>query len=249
MSSPSLKIPLLYTDIILVDFVGFSTLDDTGQYVAMSVVSRIMGNVLDKLARESFGKSLNMVIGWVPTWDGFYIILNPLATGSGVFAALGLRHVLMTRVNQTVGLKGVRCAVHHGPCVPFDDVTGKRNYIGSGLNDCARLLSLANSIRTTISSSSRSVPPTISSPPIPGTRSRATWTFPAGASRCVSSSSTSTANPIRSTSSTFSATNRISWASRPASIPSIPPKRRRLGCSLSCVLKELALGVGSGWRR
>ncbi len=136
------KIPLLHTDILLVDFVGFSKLDDAGQYVAMSVVSRIMGNVLDKLARESFGKSLNMAIGWVPTGDGFYIILNPLATGAGVFAALGMRHVLMTRVNQTVGLKGVRCAVHHGPCVPFDDVTGKRNYIGSGLNDCARLLSL-----------------------------------------------------------------------------------------------------------
>lgn len=135
------KIPLIHTDILLFDFVGFSTLDDTGQYVAMSVVSRIMGNVLDKLARESFGKSMNMAVGWVPTGDGFYVILNPLATGAGVFAALGLRHVLMTRVNQTVGLKGVRAAVHHGPCVPFDDVTGKRNYIGSGLNDCARLLS------------------------------------------------------------------------------------------------------------
>ena len=136
------KIPVLHTDMILVDFVGFSTLDDAGQFVSMSVVSRLMGGIMDRLAVQSFGKKVEMVIGWVPTGDGFYIILNPKVIGTAIFVALSLRQALMTRVNQTVGLKGVRFAVHHGTAIPFDDVTGKRNYIGTGLNDVARLLSL-----------------------------------------------------------------------------------------------------------
>ena len=136
------KIPVLRTDIILADFVGFSTLDDAGQFVSMSVVSRLMGGIMDRLAVQSFGKKVEMAIGWVPTGDGFYIILNPKVIGTAIFVALSLRQALMTRVNQTVGLKGVRFAVHHGTAIPFDDVTGKRNYIGTGLNDAARLLSL-----------------------------------------------------------------------------------------------------------
>jgi len=136
------KIPVLRTDIILADFVGFSTLDDAGQFVSMSVVSRLMGGIMDRLAVQSFGKKVDMAIGWVPTGDGFYIILNPKVIGTALFVALSLRQALMTRVNATVGLKGVRFAVHHGTAIPFDDVTGKRNYIGTGLNDAARLLSL-----------------------------------------------------------------------------------------------------------
>ncbi len=136
------RVPVLHTDIILVDFVGFSTLDDAGQFVSMSVVSRLMGGIMDRLAVQSFGKKVDMAIGWVPTGDGFYIILNPKVIGTAIFVALFLRQALMTRVNQTVGLKGVCVAVHHGTAVPFDDVTGKRNYIGTGLNDAARLLAL-----------------------------------------------------------------------------------------------------------
>ncbi len=136
------KIAVLSTDIILIDFVGFSTLDDNSQFLAMSLVSRIVGTVFEKLSAEAFGRHLDLAIGWVPTGDGFYIVLNPLASGAGLFAALRLRHILLTRINQTVGLKGVRFAVHHGSAVPFDDVTGKKNFIGTGLNDCARLLSL-----------------------------------------------------------------------------------------------------------
>ncbi len=191
MSEIAARIPQLKTDIIMVDFVGFSTLDDAGQYVAVSVVSRVLVSVLDKLAHDSFGKKMNMAIGWVPTGDGFYVILNPLASGAGLFAALGLRHVLMTRINRTVGIKGVRFAVHHGPCMPFDDVTGKRNYIGSGLNDCAasspssrtRSRRARPSTATTTSSPSPRWRSTTSSPPTRGRRSRASSTSTAGGSR------------------------------------------------------------------
>jgi len=142
-SSPAVvKTPGIHTDIILADFVGFSKMSDKDQYVAISLVSRLLSSVLEKLARDTFGKAMTMAIGWISTGDGFYIVLNPLAAGTGVFAALALRHVLLSRIITTVGLKGVRFAVHHGTAVPFDDVTGKRNYVGSGLNDCARLLSL-----------------------------------------------------------------------------------------------------------
>ncbi len=39
---------------------------------------------------------------------------------------------------------GIKVAVHTGEVYPFTDILGHTNYIGDGLNDCARYLQLKN---------------------------------------------------------------------------------------------------------
>lgn len=127
------------TDIILADLVGFSKMDDQAQYLAVSLVSKTVVPILARLAKESFGKEVPLAVGWIPTGDGFYLIMHPGASGCGVFVAMFLRQFLLGKVAKVCGFAGVRFGVHHGLAVPFDDVTGRKNFIGGGLNDCARL--------------------------------------------------------------------------------------------------------------
>jgi hypothetical protein len=47
----------------------------------------------------------------------------------------------MKRSGQTLPFSGVRIAVHNDKIAPFVDIVGKTNFIGEGLNSCARLLS------------------------------------------------------------------------------------------------------------
>jgi hypothetical protein len=127
------------TDIILADLVGFSKMDDETQFVAINSVGKTAVPLLAGLAKQSFGREVPLAIGWIPTGDGFYLIMHPGAAGCAVFVAMFLRQFLLGHVAKAAGLTGVRFGVHHGVAIPFDDVTGRRNFIGSGLNDCARL--------------------------------------------------------------------------------------------------------------
>ncbi len=129
----------LESDIILADLVGFSKMSDDGQHYAITEVSKRVVPLLAQLGKESFGKEVSLALGWIPTGDGFYLLMHPAASGCGVFVTMCLRHFLVTQIAKSVGITGVRFGVHHGIAIPFDDVTGHKNFIGSGLNNCARL--------------------------------------------------------------------------------------------------------------
>jgi hypothetical protein len=73
-----------------------------------------------------------------------YVLINPQICGYGILLRLSIRNYLLWMSSQVLnGLyKGVRAGVHMGTVLSFGDVNGCRNYVGSGLNDCARLLSI-----------------------------------------------------------------------------------------------------------
>jgi hypothetical protein len=82
-----------------------------------------------------------MVLGFVPTGDGFYVLLRPELAGYALLLAASLRSALLPKKGQESSIFGsIRTAVHHGEVAPFRDVTGKENFVGDGMNSCARLL-------------------------------------------------------------------------------------------------------------
>lgn len=77
----------------------------------------------------------------MPTGDGFYVLLQPLLLGYGLFFAASLRSALLVATHRGGGVStGVRLAVHCGDVYPFQDITGRLNFVGAAMNRCARLL-------------------------------------------------------------------------------------------------------------
>jgi len=135
------------TDIILFDIVGYSTLSDENQYITIY----LMNQKLKDFFRLLYGQSLlnidEVVLGFAPTGDGAYIILNHSLAGYGLFLAISLRTTLLQLKNQANNLfSGLRTAICFGPAIPIEDLTGNNNFVGNGLNDCARLLSVDKEI-------------------------------------------------------------------------------------------------------
>jgi hypothetical protein len=87
-------------------------------------------------ALESF------VMGFIPTGDGFYCILNPKYKGYGVILGLSFNHFSDQIAKMFPYFHGIRIAVHTGGVNQFKDILGHKNFIGDGLNDCARYLEL-----------------------------------------------------------------------------------------------------------
>lgn len=135
------------TDIILFDIVGYSLLSDEDQYITIYLINQKLKEFLQLLCGQSFLKTEEVVLGFAPTGDGAYVILNHAVAGYGLFMAIALRTTLFQLQKQTNNLfSGLRVAVHFGVAAPIEDLTGKTNYVGSGLNDCARLLSTDKAI-------------------------------------------------------------------------------------------------------
>ncbi len=136
-----LKIETHVTDIVLFDIVGYSLLSDEDQFIAISLINQKLKEFLDILHGQSFLKTEEVVLGFAPTGDGAYIVLSHGLAGYGMFLAIYLRASLLQLKNQTKNLfSGLRTAIHFGNASPIKDITGNINFVGSGLNDCARLL-------------------------------------------------------------------------------------------------------------
>ena len=133
------KIEIHVSDIILADVVGFSCLSNEKQYVAAQVFSDSVRNAVGLLSNQSFLHEKEWLLGMIPTGDGFYVLLKHHVAGYGPLLALSLRSWMTKRTGSAVG--AMRMAVHTGPMVAFEDVAERENWVGDGLNDCARFLS------------------------------------------------------------------------------------------------------------
>lgn len=135
-----IRIDFHVTDIILFDIVGYSLLSDEDQYITIYSINQKLKDFLRILYGQSFLKGEEVVLGFAATGDGAYIVLNHTFSGYGMFMAISLRTSLLQLRNQTNNLfSGLRTAIHFGPAIPIEDITGNKNFVGSGLNDCSRL--------------------------------------------------------------------------------------------------------------
>ena len=138
-----MQIPVIHTDIVLIDIVRFSSRSDPEQFRIIQILDAVIRGDLRVLPATSIHKNFDYLLGFIPAGDGFYAVLHPGVCGYGVFFALGVQALLLDRQQDHSGhIEGVRVAVHSGSAVPFRDVTGRMNFVGTGMNDAARLLSL-----------------------------------------------------------------------------------------------------------
>lgn len=135
------------TDIVLFDVIGYSKLSDEDQFRTIYRINMKLQEYLRILFGQSFVEVEEVILGFVPTGDGLYVILNHHVAGYGIFLAISLRTILLKLRQDTNSLfSGLRIAVHFGAVIPIKDLTGKTNFVGSGLNDCSRLVSVKKDI-------------------------------------------------------------------------------------------------------
>ncbi len=129
------------TDILLVDVVGFAKLTTLQQHATAVIMTNKLQEMTRILVGQAFRELHEVVLGSIPTGDGFYVLLHHEIAGYGVLLAISLRSALLLASKQADNLfTGVRMSVHLGEAIPFTDITGRKNYVGDGLNVCARLL-------------------------------------------------------------------------------------------------------------
>jgi hypothetical protein len=141
----------LITDIILIDIIGFSKLDNHQQLGTVMKLGESLKGTLASLTDLASREVSEIVRGFIPTGDGTYVVLQPEFAGFGIFLSLGLRNALIEPPKRrTPQSLRVRIAAHTGVAIPFTDLTGKENFVGDGLNDTARLLSLPPNIQDVV---------------------------------------------------------------------------------------------------
>lgn len=127
----------LFTDILLIDIVGFSKLGNRKQYELISTF-----NTLYKKTIKLISGGKPMVLDFIPTGDGFYILLEPEYKGDGLPFSLSLKNMARKFKRDIPFFEGIRIAVHSGYLIKLDDIRGNPNYLGDGLNQCARYLNI-----------------------------------------------------------------------------------------------------------
>jgi hypothetical protein len=100
--------------------------------------------MIDKILINSNMMLKDFILGFIPTGDGFYCVLNPKLKGYGTILGLSFNHFSEQISKKYLYFQGIRIAVHTGGVNEFIDILGNKNYIGDGLNDCSRYLELKN---------------------------------------------------------------------------------------------------------
>jgi hypothetical protein len=138
------------TDIILLDVVGYSLMNNEEQLRAVKVIHADLTKEIHFIAEVTNLRNNEVVLDFVPTGDGLYILVNPQVCGYGIPLAISIRNYLLWFAShQSERLyHGVRVAVHMGKALSFTGVNNCRNYAGDGMNDCARLLSVNDEAAT-----------------------------------------------------------------------------------------------------
>lgn len=128
------------TDIVLIDIISFSELSAVQQLELIQYLTQSYSRMMEKLLSNSDMRLSQMVLGFISTGDGFYCILNPKMKGFGTILGLSFNHLSELISEKFSYFKGIRIAVHTGHVYEFTDILGHQNYIGDGLNHCARFL-------------------------------------------------------------------------------------------------------------
>jgi len=146
-----LKAKELITDIVLIDIINFSQLQSHEQLEIVTFLTKSFRKMIETMLVNSNMSLQRFMIGFVSTGDGFYCLLNPRLKGYGAILGLSFNHFSEHISKRYSYFQGIRIAVHTGEINEFTDILGNKNFIGDGLNDCARYLEIKNfSISTVI---------------------------------------------------------------------------------------------------
>jgi len=140
----------IHTDIILIDVINFSKLDSMQQLEIINFLTKSYSKMIEKMLINSNMTLSKLVLGFVSTGDGFFCILNPRLKGFGAILGLSFNHFSDHISKKYPYFEGIRIAVHTGDVNEFQDILGNTNYIGDGLNDCARYLEIKNYTISTV---------------------------------------------------------------------------------------------------
>jgi hypothetical protein len=137
---PDAKAPqALRTDVILLDIIEYTLQPNEKQYQALFYLNRIIGTITNLLDMRSVLGEARVIRCAIPNGDGCFFVLNERIAGYGPLLALFLRNFLLFNNRYLDHLfNGVRTSVHHGPVIPIEFL-GTENFVGEGLNVCARL--------------------------------------------------------------------------------------------------------------
>jgi len=141
---------VISTDIVLVDIIDFSLLPMNEQLEIISYLSLTYKKMIFKMLKASAIPMDKMLLGIIPTGDGFYCILHPSLRGFGPILGLSFIHFSDFITKEYAYFKGIRVAVHTGNVHQFEDILGHENFIGDGLNECARYVAIKNLVASTV---------------------------------------------------------------------------------------------------
>ena len=143
------------TDIVLIDIIDFSRLGMEEQLEIISYLSLTYKKMIQKMVKISGIPMEKMLLGIIPTGDGFYCILHPSLKGFGPILGLSFIHFSDLIAKEYPYFRGIRVAVHTGKVHRFEDILGHENFVGDGLNECARYIEIKNLIISTVIISDR----------------------------------------------------------------------------------------------
>ena len=131
--------------LILIDVRGFSELPNDQQVQVIQALT----NESQKLVTEGGYEKEKIFSSFIPTGDGFYLVgheMISLIWSQICFVfALSLRNTLIQHIKSLeIPCQGIKVAIHFGTTESFIDIAGHRNYVGTGMNEVARLLSPTN---------------------------------------------------------------------------------------------------------
>jgi hypothetical protein len=138
------------TDIVLIDIIDFSLLSMDEQLEIISYLSLTYKKMIQKMVKSSGVLMEKMILGIVPTGDGFYCLLHPSLKGFGPILGMSFIHFSDFIAKEFPYFKGIRVAVHTGKVHRFEDILGHENFVGDGLNECARYVEIKNLIISTV---------------------------------------------------------------------------------------------------
>jgi hypothetical protein len=138
------------TDIVLIDIIDFSRLSMDKQLEIISYLSLTYKKMILKMLKSAGITMDQMIQGMIPTGDGFYCILHPSLRGFGPILGLSFIHFSDYIAKAYPYFKGIRVAVHTGNIHRFEDILGHDNYVGDGLNECARYVDIKNLVSNTV---------------------------------------------------------------------------------------------------
>lgn len=144
------KTQAITTDIVLIDIINFSKLNSSEQLEIVKFLTKSFKKIIEKMLVNSNMTLSKFILGFVSTGDGFYCLLNPRLKGFGIILGLSFNHFSEHISNRYPYFEGIRIAVHTGEVNEFTDILGSKNFIGDGLNDCARYLEIKNFTISTV---------------------------------------------------------------------------------------------------
>lgn len=147
---PRHKTKDITTDIVLIDIINFSQLSSNEQLEIVNFLTKSFKRIIEKMLVNSNMKLSKFILGFVSTGDGFYCLLNPRLKGFGIILGLSFNHFSEHISKRYPYFEGIRIAVHTGEVNEFTDILGSKNFIGDGLNDCARYLEIKNFTISTV---------------------------------------------------------------------------------------------------